>query len=117
MGGLFGGDSGPSAGDIQRAEEAAFKKETERLRIQEQKLRRRESEETMQGVGVATPGNIELGTDKEDLTTGAERVTGNPITDAAAAAGLEPTEDEQMKELTKKLSGGLGGRINLGFTL
>ena len=64
MGDLF--DSGPSAGDIRRAEEAAFEKEAARLRLQEQKMRQRKSKETMQGEGVATPGDVTLGTDTID---------------------------------------------------
>ena len=74
MGKLFGGDSGPSAGDIQRAEEAAFRKESERLRIQEQKLRQRESDETIQGEGVSTAGSITIGSDAEQTNTGGDKV-------------------------------------------
>jgi hypothetical protein len=72
MGSLF--DSGPSAGDIRRSEEKARVKEEARLRLQEQKLRRRESAETMQGAGIATPESVTLGTDIAGTETGLEQV-------------------------------------------
>ena len=87
--GIFGDNKGPSV-DEQNAmaatqsqadrdyEEAIFQKrdaaarlreeeghanEIERLRIKEQKLRQRESEETMQGLGIAGTADISLGSD------------------------------------------------------
>lgn len=44
-------------------EAEAHKNELERLRIKEQKLRQRESEETLQGLGVAGTADITLGND------------------------------------------------------
>lgn len=75
MGGIFG-DSGPSARDIAKQEEKARLAEVERLRIAEQKLRRRESTETMQGQGIATPDQILLGSDTAEEKTGSETATG-----------------------------------------
>jgi len=46
-------------------EEEAHANELERLRIKEQKLRQRESEETLQGLGLAGISDITLGTDDE----------------------------------------------------
>jgi hypothetical protein len=72
MSGLF--DSGPSAGEIQRAETAAFNREADRLRLEEQKLRQRETEETMQGEGISSSGSITIGSDEEQTNTGGTRV-------------------------------------------
>lgn len=82
MGDLFGG--GPSDGDIRRAEEKAAEKEAERLRALEIQLRRRESSEALQGSGIATTADVELGTDEANTFTGAEQVTGRaPAPDLA----------------------------------
>ena len=93
MGSLF--DSGPSAGDIRRSEEKARVKEEARLRLQEQKLRRRESAETMQGAGIATPESVTLGTDIAGTETGLEQVESIARVDASqsganAATGTLP---------------------------
>jgi len=48
-------------------EEEAHANELERLRIKEQKLRQRESEETLQGLGVAGLSDVTLGTDDETV--------------------------------------------------
>jgi hypothetical protein len=48
-------------------EAEAHKNELERLRIKEQKLRQRESEETLQGLGVAGLSDVTLGTDDENV--------------------------------------------------
>ena len=48
-------------------EEEAHSNELERLRIKEQKLRQRESEETLQGLGVAGLSDVTLGTDDETV--------------------------------------------------
>ena len=76
MGGLF--DSGPSDSDIRQREEAAYEREQERLRLQEIALRKRESQETAQGEGIATPSNITLGSDLEDVLDGGEDITLRP---------------------------------------
>ena len=48
-------------------QEQAHKDELERLRIKEQKLRQRESEEALQGLGVAGLSDVTLGTDDETV--------------------------------------------------
>jgi len=60
-------------------EETAHKNELERLRIKEQKLRQRESEETLQGLGVAGLSDVTLGTDDENVVqeVGIEGQAGN----------------------------------------
>jgi hypothetical protein len=111
MSGLF--SSGPSSGDIRRAEEAAFKKEATRLRIEEQKLRQRESEETIQGEGIATTGAITIGSDAEQTATGGDEVQ-------SIARGEEPvTEQDRWKEQIQAwrntgLTGGGNNLINGG---
>ena len=77
MGGLF--SSGPSAGDIRRAEERAAEKERERLRKVTMTSARRESAETMQGNGLASVSDITLGDDISEDATGLEQVEGSPI--------------------------------------
>ena len=47
----------------QKCEAEGHANELERLRIKEQKLRQRESEETIQGLGVAGTADVTLGTD------------------------------------------------------
>ena len=60
-------------------EEEAHANELERLRIKEQKLRQRESEETLQGLGVAGLSDVTLGTDDENVVqeVGIEGQAGN----------------------------------------
>jgi hypothetical protein len=92
MGDLFGG--GPTDGDIERAEDAAYEKEARRLRLAEQKLRQRQSAETMQGSGLASAGDIKLGTDEIDAFTGLEEATGRPTGQlAAGGSGQAPSGD------------------------
>jgi len=85
MGDLFGG--GPTDGDIERAEDAAYEKEARRLRLAEQKLRQRQSAETMQGSGLASAGDLKLGTDEIDAFTGLEEATGRPTGQLAGGSG------------------------------
>lgn len=105
MGGLF--DSGPSAKDIKKAEDKAFAEESVRLRLAEKKLRQRESSETIQGQGIATPGNVELGTDLDEQNTGLEEAVGreNPFGQTPVAG---PTN------INPNLSGGGNHRNNIG---
>ncbi len=98
MGGIFGG--GPSDGDIRRAEEKAYQKEAERLRLQEKKLRQRESAETMQGQGIATTGNISLGNDMEQDYTGLDRVTATELPEKPVAS-----ESQRSKTIQEALKG------------
>ena len=115
MGGLFGGDSGPSAGDIQRAEEAAFKKETERLRIQEQNLRQRESEEITQGQGVATTGAITLGDDAVQTVKGGDKLKSIARGDEPDLKTQTQTEVEKLiAQWTRTGGTGLGGFLGGG---
>lgn len=107
MSGLF--SKGPSKGDIYRSEQAAFKREAERLRIEEQKLRQRESDETIQGEGIATTGAVSIGNDTEQTATGGESIE-------AINRGPEPiTAEQQQVDLIKALENvrltGWGGGI------
>ena len=63
----------------QEREAEAHANELERLRIKEQKLRTRESEETLRGLGVAGLSDVTLGTDDETVVqdVGIEGQAGN----------------------------------------
>ncbi len=109
MGGIF--DSGPSDGEIRRAEEKAYKKEQERLRLQEQKLRQRESSETMQGEGIATPDSISLGDDLATEATGLDQSVARTPQEVSTSGTAGMTELQRIqKEIadgTFKMGGGL----------
>ena len=105
-------DSGPSAGDIRRSEEKARVAEEKRLRLAEQKLRRRESTETMQGGGVATPDNIMLGNDTAEESTGAEEALGTlSLTEEISTDAAMSDRDKVMQSIRdgKFNFGGMGG--------
>lgn len=106
MGGIFGGDSARrTAREAARAEEKARKEEMERLRLQEQKMRRRESSETIQGEGIASTGNVIFGTDLSTDSTGAEQLQANPVSIAPEVAPTQ-TREQQIQELRDKLAAG-----------
>jgi hypothetical protein len=106
MGSLF--DSGPSRSEIRRSEERAFEREQERLRLQEQKLRRRESAEIIQGQGVATTGNIVLGSDAVDETTGLEQVE-------APLRGEEIDDGQAERDRLQGIRDRLNDNVGLGL--
>jgi hypothetical protein len=109
MGSLFG-SSGPSARDIARQEEKARLAEVERLRIAEQKLRRRESKETMQGQGIATPENIMLGSDTAAESTGAEEAMGTLAKPMEVKDPIITEREKAMEALKGKFKvNGFGG--------
>lgn len=113
MGGIFG-DSGPSARDIAKQEEKARLAEVERLRIAEQKLRRRESTETMQGQGIATPDSIVLGSDTAEERTGTEVAMGTlakPIEVKDTVMSEREKVIEQIKQGKFKVNGFGGVRF------
>lgn len=100
---LFGG-GGPSDGDIERAEIRAEERELARLRLAEQKLRRREAEETKQGSGIATATSVSLGTDTLD-----EPAPGTVLSLDRAPAQREfggPTDDDRLPGIDLPLFGG-----------
>ncbi len=105
MGSIFGGPSARRvAREAARAEEKARKEEQERLRLAEQKMRRRESKETMQGEGIASTGNVIFGTDLSEQNTGKERVQAAPIAPEVEAPTI--TREQQVQELRDKLANG-----------
>jgi len=106
MGSIFGGPSARrTAREAARAEEKARKEEQERLRLAEQKMRQRESRETMQGEGIASTGNVIFGTDIGTENTGNEQVWGGPVTPEVATPATS-TREQQIQELRDKLANG-----------
>lgn len=91
MGSIFGG---PTDGDIERAEQRAYEAEQARLRLQEKENRQRQSSETTQGQGIATPGDVVIGSDIGDQATGAEQVEAGAYKDPNAPQPVDPNSDE-----------------------
>ena len=106
MGSLFG-DSGPSSSDIARQEERARLAEVERLRIQEQKMRRRVSRETIQGDGLSIAADITLGDD--DVEEGSTDRINNDNRSAQLAEDAR-TPEQLQSDFSEQVGGvGLGG--------
>lgn len=108
MGSLF--DKGPSRMEVKEADDRAYAQEQERLRASEQKLRQRESKETIQGDGIATTGNIELGSDLSTESTGTDAVTAS----ANPAGQTDLTKPVASEEYASRLKAAGGLKFNFG---
>ena len=71
--------------------------ELERLRIKEQKLRQRESEETIQGLGIAGTADITLGNDDE-----------LEVQDVSGTEVVGNSHTQNMADLDETLNAGTG---------
>ncbi len=106
MGGLFSKPDSArrQAREAERAAKKAEEEERERLRLQEQKLRRRESSETIQGEGIATTGNITFGTDLGEQATGREEANVGAYVDPdAEVAAPELTREQEIQALRDRI--------------
>jgi len=78
-------------------EAEGHKNELERLRIKEQKLRQRESEETLQGLGIAGTADITLGNDDE-----------LEVQDVSGTEVVGNSHTQNMADLDETLNAGTG---------